>query len=222
MQDSDNPTEPGGVSGTRQRLIGAAAEVFAEKGFRRATIREIVGRADANLNAVNYHFGDKEGLYRAVIEWTHTTADQDEGFDRAADGTLAPAERLHAFVQAFLRRAILRKHVSLGGRLMTLEMLEPTGVLDMVVERFIRQKFEVLTGIVRSLVGDGASQEMLERCAASVVGQCMHLAHGRPIITRLIPYVSYSPEGVERMAEHVTRFSLAALTGLRAAEESAE
>src|SRR5436190_22405971 len=45
------------------RLIEAAEEVFAEKGFKSATIREIVEKAGANIAAVNYHFGDKEQLY---------------------------------------------------------------------------------------------------------------------------------------------------------------
>ena len=47
---------------TRQRVLEAAGEVFAERGFRAATVREICQRAKANLAAVNYHFGDKERL----------------------------------------------------------------------------------------------------------------------------------------------------------------
>ena len=48
---------------TKERLMEVAGQVFAEKGFRDATVREICQRAGANLAAVNYHFGDKERLY---------------------------------------------------------------------------------------------------------------------------------------------------------------
>ena len=54
---------------TKTRLLEAAGEEFAEKGFEGATIRAIIEKAKANIAAVNYHFGDKERLYvQAVIE----------------------------------------------------------------------------------------------------------------------------------------------------------
>ena len=54
---------------TRQRLLEAAGEVFAERGFRAATVRVICQRAKANIAAVNYYFGDKERLYTAVLQY---------------------------------------------------------------------------------------------------------------------------------------------------------
>ena len=53
---------------TRDRLLHAAAEVFATAGFREATIRDICAKAGANIAAINYHFGDKSGLYTAVLD----------------------------------------------------------------------------------------------------------------------------------------------------------
>src|SRR4051812_27293179 len=52
---------------TQKRLLEAAGQVFAEKGFQEATVRKICERAGANIAAINYHFGDKEQLYEAAL-----------------------------------------------------------------------------------------------------------------------------------------------------------
>ena len=53
---------------TRQRIIDAAEQLFAEKGFNNTTMRAITGLAEVNLAAVNYHFGSKEFLLQEVFE----------------------------------------------------------------------------------------------------------------------------------------------------------
>jgi len=57
---------------TRERILEAAEEVFAEKGFNQATVREILKRAEVgNIAAINYHFGDKERLYVETVKNAH-------------------------------------------------------------------------------------------------------------------------------------------------------
>jgi AcrR family transcriptional regulator len=53
---------------TRNNILGAATEAFAELGYTAASVREICGRVGASPNAINYHFGSKESLYREIIE----------------------------------------------------------------------------------------------------------------------------------------------------------
>lgn len=196
---------------TRERVIAAAAQVFADKGFRRATVRAIVARAGVNLNAVNYHFGDKEGLYRAVWETLCSEPEVGDPFAEASGG-LDPAVRLGAFVRAFLRLGVARRHESSPiSRLMAMELAEPTAALDMLVERFIRPRFDLLAGIVKEIGGERLTPAQVELSTESILGQCVHMVHSRPIVSRLLPHVAYTPEGLDRMAEHIAAFSLAAL-----------
>ncbi|MCG8637685.1 MAG: TetR/AcrR family transcriptional regulator, partial [Desulfobacterales bacterium] len=65
---------------TQKRLFDAGVKVFADKGYRDATVREICKTAGAaNINAVNYDFGSKEKLYREILDTIFSAYDR---FDR--------------------------------------------------------------------------------------------------------------------------------------------
>lgn len=53
---------------TRTRILEAARDAFSEHGYDGASIRQIVAKAGANVASVNYHFGNKDALYEAVIK----------------------------------------------------------------------------------------------------------------------------------------------------------
>jgi len=53
---------------TKQRILDAAEGLFAREGFHSTSLRAITGEAQANLAAVNYHFGSKESLLQSVLE----------------------------------------------------------------------------------------------------------------------------------------------------------
>ncbi len=53
---------------TRQALIASAVRLIGERGYRATTVRQIADHAEANVAAINYHFGGKAGLRRATIE----------------------------------------------------------------------------------------------------------------------------------------------------------
>ena len=199
---------------TRQRLLEAAGEVFAERGFRNATIREICRRAHANLAAVNYHFGDKERLYAAVMEYAHACALEKYPLARGESRDMPAAERLHAFIRYLLFSVFDIGAPAWLGKLMAREMIEPTSALDALVERIILPMSEKLGAIVRELLGVQVTDDRVHRCQVSIIGQCLHYRNARPVIERIFPEQHYTPEDIALMADHITRFSLSALRGL--------
>jgi AcrR family transcriptional regulator len=64
---SARPPEPSAGERVRQRILDGAEELFAERGFFGASVRDITEHAGVRLAAINYHFGTKEELFRDVI-----------------------------------------------------------------------------------------------------------------------------------------------------------
>ncbi len=196
---------------TPDRLLEAAGEVFAEKGFRSATIREICKRAGANVAAVNYHFHNKENLYIAVVKYSHRCAFEKYPTDMGLDKDASAEERLMVFIKSFLFRILDEGRPAWHGRLMLREMIEPTGALDALVNDTIRPHFNLLSSIIREILEDNVSAKDVQASAFSIVGQCLFYCHARPVIERLIPGQRYRTKEIEELAGHINRFSLAAL-----------
>lgn len=203
--------------GSRDRIIFAAGETFAERGYHRASLRNICSRAGVNVAMVKYHFGDKLGLYREVL---HACFDASvrEGHRASEEG--GPRERLGRFVHAQLVRVRGTVRPEWYARLLAREMANPTATLDDLVARAIQPTEREIRGIVSELLGPGATAREITLSVMSVVSQSLHHHHSRHVIARLHPGFSYSPDDIRQIAEHITRFSLAALDSERARIEA--
>ncbi len=192
-------------------MLQAAGEVFAEQGFRKATIRDICSRAGANIAAVNYHFGDKEKLYASVLQ--HWLGEAMKKYP--PDGNLpadAPArERLGAFVRSWLFRMLGEGTPAWHGKLMAREMSEPTAGFELLMSESVRPMAQRMNGLMKDLLGADADERMVRNCALSVAGQCCFYRHAHEMIRRLYPDHKNTPDQIEHLADHVTRFSLAAI-----------
>ena len=196
---------------TRQRLLEAAGEVFAEKGFRGATVREICRHAGANVAAVNYHFGDKERLYIAVLHHTFNVANQNYPLDPGVEGYAEPEERLQVFIRSYLLRLLDNGRRVWHGKLIARELSEPTPALSLIVDEMVHPLLDLLISIVRDFLGESADPETVKLYARSILGQCLFYFHCRSIIELMNPDFSFTRERIDQLADHICEFSLAAL-----------
>jgi len=195
---------------TRARLLEAAAEVFAEQGYRHATVRDICAKANANVASVNYHFRDKEQLYMAVIEFVVQQA-QPKAPYLSLDPADPPEEQLRSFIHAFVTSLLTPNYPEIHARLVAHETIDPTPALDVVVEKLVRPLSMALDRIVEQLLGAAAVPEIVERCATSIISQCTLYHNSREILKRLDPQIKFDTTAIGQLAEHITRFSLAGL-----------
>jgi AcrR family transcriptional regulator len=199
---------------TRHQLLEAAGGVFAEVGFRNATVREICRRAGANVAAVNYHFGDKERLYAEVLRHSQQKAFEKYSPLMGVAADAPPEEKLRAFIQSFLFRIFDTGSTAWFGKMISREMVEPTGALDLLVEERMRPMADLLRGIVAKILGCPPNAECVRWCCFSVVSQCVFYHHCRTMISRLFPEQRLDAPAVEQLAGHIARFSLAAMKHL--------
>lgn len=201
------------AAATRDALLHAAGEVFAEHGFHAATVRAICQRADANIAAVNYHFGDKERLYLEVLRAAQRRSIEKYPESQGVPARATPAQRLHGFVRSFLLRLFDPEPGAWHWQLLAREMIQPTAALDTLIAERIRPLAEEVRRIVQDLLGPRADPDRIRLSGSSIVGQCLFYRHCQSVIARLFPEQGFAPADLERLAEHITEFSLAGLRG---------
>jgi AcrR family transcriptional regulator len=206
---------------TRQRVLEAAGQVFAEQGFRAATVREICARAGANIAAVNYHFRDKEGLYREVMNFAAGMALEVHASmpTLLRDGSIRPEERLRGFVRGHLRRVLDDKVPAWHSRLVMRELADPTPELAMLCDRFFRPVHAALGVVVRELLGPAATDARVRMTVCSIIGQCVFYKHCREAALLLMPEQGYGAADIDGLADHIAEFSLGAIASMRAGAE---
>ena len=194
---------------TRLRLLQAAGKEFADKGFELARIRTICERAEANVAAVNYHFGDKERLYVDSVVYAHQC-----GHDEAAREALEfddPAQALRAFIHQFLQSVLaIDNPDDWRHRLILREMLAPSQASEVLIRESIQPRFEFLKRILGKICPEADERKRSALCF-SVIGQCLHYKIARRFAEKLIGPENFRELDVDYLTEHISTFCLAAM-----------
>jgi TetR/AcrR family transcriptional regulator, regulator of cefoperazone and chloramphenicol sensitivity len=195
---------------TRERIIDAAGEIFAERGFDATTVRDICQAAGANVAAVNYYFGDKQRLYvEAVVRAHRWRMERARLPEWSAD---TPVERkLTDFITTFIRRVRTEPDDTWRTRLIMREISNPTEACAELVQSSIRPQFEVLIRLLRELLPDVESDESLHLTAFSIVGQCLFYHFADPVVRNLLSEEEYNHLDIEKLGQHISEFTLSSL-----------
>ncbi len=143
---------------TKQRILAAAEELFAARGFAATSLREITSRAGVNLAAVNYHFGSKEDLIRVLFArrlepLAKTRLAMLDEIERAEGEDPPPIERIiEAFVGPPLRLAATHG--------------DKPHSFPRIFGRMISEPTPFLTGLFREHVSETASRFRAALCRA--------------------------------------------------------
>jgi len=185
---------------TRERILDAAVEVFAEKGFLGASTREIARRAGTNQGLITYHFKSKDELWRAAA---------DSIFERLG-GQLA--ERLDALELADPReraREAIRQYVRFAAahpelfRIIVDEGRVADERMKWLVDTHLRPRFDMISGGLMAVAG--IDEALLPHAFYALAGAASLMFAVAPECHRLTGLDPRSVQAIETHADYVAR-----------------
>lgn len=216
---------------TRNRILEAAGELFATKGYDATKVREICDRASANIALVNYYFRDKRGLFQELLKeigndvrknYIDVINDQSE---------LMLKERLYNFVYQYLFRRLNPERSEWRILLFHNELMNSSSYILPVFREMLKKERQILKKIIQDALGienaienaNKADRELVEFCWQSILGQVSFFFHVHgPVLHNLLKKITLkdkdnqiTQEKIEDFSRHITEFSLSALEHFR-------
>ena len=213
----------GGASGradgltTRNELLEAAGAVFAEHGYAKATSKEICERAGANIAAVNYHFGGKDGLYSAVLEEAHHRLVSLETVAAAVRSDVDPRVKLRMLLTRIVGEITRRDQGGWELRVLSREILSQSPLIEGLLNNQIAPKAKLVRGLIAQIMELPADDPAVSRTVVSVMGPCIFLVIvNKELQRKVAPNLDPDPGA---LVEHMLTFTLA---GMRAVARKAQ
>lgn len=201
---------------TRHRIEQAALKLFADKGFKATTIRDICSKSGVSVALIHYHYKNKNGLYEALLDQVIGEAFAQYPLSDYLQPGMSAEERLRQMIRLLLHRLIGSDGLSRERsrvRLMARELTSPSPAFELLFQRHIQPMILNMVDVVREFVGPREPAELV-RIATSVAGQCLYPFIAHEVMKRSGFSLGQDREQIERHAEHIYQFSLHGLYGL--------
>jgi len=202
---------------TREKILDVAEELFLTRGFDKVSVRDITQAAGANVASINYHFKCKEDLYREVFRRklkfiSDTKLAQVDKYMKEA-GTPTVENTVRSIVRAFLEELIKNEASEKLLSIITQEMSEDGIARDLFLEEgaypIQRKLWELL-----KRAKPGLSDIQVALCFSSIMGQIFHFIRAKSVISTTLKR-EYDIDFINRLIEHITRFSVSGINGLK-------
>jgi Transcriptional regulator len=229
MHQSDphpEPPSPAELPGpqpdeTRQRLLRVAGAEFARRGFFEASIRSICDAAGANVSAVKYHFGSKEGLYREVVTEArgHLCSGGELPIMQPGDD---PEEALRRWMSWFLELLLVTEEQHpLIGEILAHEMIRPTRFLDEFAQHMGRPIRDEAARIIEKLLPEPAPPGVVRILANGLISLCVVHKHCGEMLTRMESPPPRTPDALHETVGVLVEFAIRGITGFGRKERHA-
>jgi AcrR family transcriptional regulator len=197
-------------------------ELFAEKGYEGASVRDLAAAAGVNVAAVSYHFGSKDALYHECLRaclapcaQMHERMQFQLEIAQRKKTRKAAEEALQACIHIFLE--ILTSSAARHSQLVMREQSEGKPRFEPVIREFFQPVGNILRQIILMLA-PGLSQKRVFMVISGIIGQCIHIQKARASYRVLAGVDSHSSEYIEMISAHIAHFTALGLRGLEREE----
>lgn len=206
---------------TKAHILEAAGAIFAEKGFGRATGKEIAERAGTNSAAVNYYFGGIDGLYAEILVEAHHRVLSYEIIRTISETPGSPAEKLSLFIDRAFRSVLVPGADNWPLRVLGREMLHPSSAFPVLLQREILPKKEIILTFISRILDVPADHPAVVRSLLGLIAPFALLLLGSArILEQTAPPQTFSD--TEAVVRHFQTFILGGLAAIRAEIDRAQ
>ncbi len=195
---------------TRARIVEAAGQLFGEQGYAETTSKAIASKAGVDLASINYHFGTRDGLYKAVLAEAHRRLVSVAELERIAHAPEPAEARLRQLIELIISRAMSKR--GWNAHVLARELLSPSSHLDVLFAEEMSPKFRFVAGLLSEITGIPLGDPSLIRCAISVGAPCAVLFVVGRIPTPLTTQLMELPQDL--LVDHLHTFAIAGLEAI--------
>lgn len=196
---------------TKIKLLECACDVISEKGYHNTTIADISEKADANIAAVNYHFRNKETLYKEVIKHAIDNAEKYLPLNKGITDHSTPEEKLYAFINGMLRRANGEKPENNLKKITAFEIANPTEESGGLIHSHMKSVREYLLSIILEITDEQIVSDHHRYCVYSIMSQCLFFSHSSRAKQKYLEKQMKDLLTSPKLADHIYTFSVAAI-----------
>jgi len=156
------------ASKAKEVLLRCATELFAEHGYSGTTIADICKTAEANIAAVNYHFGSKDQIFIESLRHSFQIAEEAYPISGGLPENADPMEKITAFVKALLLRSFDKGPAGNFERILARTVYTPKSPISIIMIEIQQLALDYLDGLL-SLILNGEPQSIIEQARANLI-----------------------------------------------------